>query len=394
MDIKYWVWLQLCLGAGARFKPIIEEFGSPGELYSNNVIDWKMSPVLSPFQTDKLSGCSLRDAEQVIMDCDINGWDIICYEDERYPQKLREISNPPAVLYVDGKLPELDKYATVGVVGTRKASGYGMTAARLMSKGIAHCGGIIISGAALGIDSAAHKGALEADAVTVAVLGSGFGTGYLRANSGLRQAIKEKGALITEFPPYIKANRTTFPMRNRIISGLSDGLLVVEAGVKSGSLITAQHAAEQGRDVFVIPASILDYNFYGTNKLIDDGAAVATSPEIILERYESAYRTLDMSKLKTIRELAEDGVQEERLNQLSFENIRMQRAERLHREEKALQLEGNELKVYNALEEKLQPIDLIIEKSGLEAPKVLAALTVLEMKGIIESASGKQYMIK
>lgn len=396
MDIRYWVWLQMCLGEGARFKPIIEEFGSVEELYSKNIIDWKMSPSLSAAQIERLTRFSLNDAERIITECDRNEWRIVCFDDELYPEKLKEISNPPAVLYVDGELPKLDAFAVIGVVGTRKASPYAVKAARLMAKGVALCGGIIISGGALGVDTAAHNGALEAGAKTYAVLGNGFGTKYLMQNSELREKIKSNGALITEFPPYVKASRTTFPLRNRIISGLSDGILVVEAGVKSGSLITAQHAAEQGRDIFAIPASILDYNFYGTNKLLDDGATPATSPQILLERYESAYATLDLSKLKTLRELAESknaaNTGEEK--QFTFDNVRIDRAKRLEREEKALALEGDERRVYTALTDDLQSIEEIIEKTELEPPKALAALTMLEIKGIAESASGKRYKLK
>ncbi|MBQ3903568.1 MAG: DNA-processing protein DprA [Eubacterium sp.] len=396
MDVRYWVWLQMCLGEGARFKPIIEEFGSVKELYSKNIIDWKMSPSLTAAQVERLTRFSLSDAEKIILECDRNEWKIICYEDELYPEKLRNIPNPPAVLYIDGEMPRFDAFAVIGIVGTRKASPYAVKAARLMAKGISLCGGIIVSGGALGVDSAAHNGAFDAGAKTYAVLGSGFGTDYLRSNKELRGHISKNGALITEYPPFVKADKTTFPMRNRIISGLSDGILVVEAGVKSGSLITAQHAAEQGRDIFAIPASILDYNFYGTNKLLDDGATAATSPQILLERYAGIYDTLDLSKIKTLRELAEskNSANTKEEQQFTFDNVRHDRALRLQREEKALSLEGDERRVYNALEDELCGIETIIEKTGLESPKALAALTLLEMKGIAESASGKRYKLK
>ncbi len=396
MDVRYWVWLQLCLGEGAHFKPIIEEFGSVEKLYSQNIIDWKMSPALSPAQVERLTKFSLRDAERVIIDCENNGWKIVCYDDGMYPEKLKNITNPPAVLYVDGELINLDAFATIGIVGTRKASPYAMKAAKLTAKGISLCGAVVISGGALGVDSAAHTGALDANAKTYAVLGSGFGTSYLKANSQLRNRIKNSGALITEFPPFVKATKNTFPLRNRIISGLSDGLLVVEAGVKSGSLITAHHALEQNRDVFALPASILDYNFYGTNKLIEDGATPATSPLVLIERYAEYYSTLDLSKMQTLRELAEGKLESDSpvREQVTFDNIRKNRAERLQKEEKAFLLEGDEKKVYSALDDELKTIEEILEKTGLAAPKALAALTVLEMKGLTESASGKRYKLK
>ena len=398
-DVKYWLWLQYALGAGAPIKGVIDEFGSPQKLYIMNILEWRMSPSLSAKQIERLESTTLNDVEQIIYSCEQNGWKIIAYDDERYPQKLRNIPNPPAVLYVDGELTSFDDHAVIGIVGTRKASPYAQKVAKVMAKGLSLCNAVVVSGGALGVDSAAHEGAFSAGAKTFAVLGNGFASGYLKANQELRDKIVETGgALITEYPPFYQATKYTFPTRNRIISGLSDGVLVVEAGEKSGSIITATHAAEQGRDIFAIPASILDYNFLGTNKLIDDGATVATSPAIILEKYEYKYKTLDMSKLKTVRELFETKTDEANASkkdpQVSFDTIKRERAERLKKEEIALGLEGNENLVYKALGDELSAVDEISEKSGLDSSKALAALTMLEMKGLAESASGKRYRLK
>ena len=258
-DKRYWIWLQQCLGEGAGFKEIIEDFENPQRLYESNILEWRMSPALNPKQVERLSKKNLDIADRIINDCNQYGWLIITYDDERYPQRLREISNPPAVLYVDGSLGDFDSLAMIAIVGTRKASTYALKAAHIMAKGIALCGGAIVSGGALGVDSAAHRGALEAGGITYAVLGCGFKTNYLMENEELRYRIKTSGgALITEYPPFTAATKFSFPMRNRIISGLSLGVLVVEAGEKSGSLITANLAAEQNRDIFAIPASIFD----------------------------------------------------------------------------------------------------------------------------------------
>ena len=267
-----------------------------------------------------------------------------------------------------------------------------------MSKGAALCGALIINGGALGVDSCAHRGALEAGGKTVAVLGNGLGSDYLQQNKELRGLIKKNGALVTEYPPFTPASKHTFPMRNRIISGLSLGVMVVEAGVKSGSLITAKYAYEQGRDIFAIPASIFDYNFYGTNKLIDDGAIVATNPCVLVSQYAERFASLDLSKLKTVRELVNDmtdkSANAEQSPQIEFDKIARDRAENVSRQNKALQLSGDENSVYSSLSENLENIDTIIEKSGIDSQKVLVALTMLEMKGLIESASGKRYKLK
>lgn len=394
----YWIWLQKCLGEGAYFKKIIEDFGSVEALYNSNILERRISPALVQRQVDALEKFTLSDAEKIIDVCKQNNWKIITYDDSSYPQRLRDIPNPPAVLYVDGTLPDIDNTVAIGIVGTRKASSYALKAAYIMSKGISLCGAAAISGGALGVDSAAHKGALSVRAKTVAVLGNGLGADYLRGNQALRDEIRQNGALVTEYPPFTPASRRTFPMRNRIISGLSLGVLVVEAGVKSGSLITAKYANEQGRDIYAIPASIFDYDFYGTNKLIDDGASVATSPSILIERYAESYASVDMSRMKTVRELLEEisdksaNIKKEK--QITFDNIINDREKTAERQSAALELKDDEKAVYDTLGEAFIGIDLIIDKSSLESKKVLAALTMLEIKGLVQSTSGKRYKLK
>ncbi len=395
-DKRYWLWLQMCLGEGALFKEIIEEFGSVEKLYNSNILEWRMSSSLTSKQIDNLQKYKLNDTERIIYDCENNNWNIITFDDEKYPDRLREIDNPPAVLYVDGKMPDFDNLVSIGMVGTRKASSYAIKVTHIMSKAVGLCGAVVVSGGALGVDTAAHKGALSADAQTVAVLGCGLGASYLNENKALRSQIKDSGALISEYPPFTGATRYTFPMRNRIISGLSLGVLVVEAGVKSGSLITARYANEQGRDVFAVPSSILDVNFAGTNKLIDDGAVVATSPMRLLEGYCETYgHCMDISKMKTVRELLFDdrdkGANLPEKKQVSFDSIVKDRKQRVEKEQISLSLKGDEKLVFDLLDDSFITIDTLIEKSNLESKRVLIALTMLEMKGIVKSASGKRY---
>jgi DNA processing protein len=214
----------------------------------------------------------------------------------------------------------------------------------------------------------------------------------------LRSEIKQNGALVSEYPPYTPATKFTFPMRNRIISGLSLGVFVVEAGVKSGSLITAKYANEQGRDIYAIPASIFDYDYYGTNKLIDDGATVATSPKILIERYAEEYKSIDLSKIKTVRELLEETIDKSanapKEQQVTFDKIESDRAKSVDRQNKVIELSNEEKAVYNVLSESFVGIDVVIDKSPLISRRTVAMLTTLEMKGLIEVASGKRYKIK
>lgn len=397
-DKKYWIWLQLCLGQGARFLEILEEFGSVEKLYSSNIIDWKMSPSITAKRIDSFGKYDLSDAERIIEECESYGYHIITFDDDAYPEILRTISNPPAVLYVDGELIDFNSFAVISVVGTRKASTYAIKASKIISKGMAECSAVIVSGGALGVDSAAHIGAIEAGGKTVAVLGSGLQSDYLKSNRKLRDDIKNSGGvLISEYPPKTNATRYNFPMRNRLISGLADAVIVVEAGVKSGSLITAGHAAEQGRDVFAIPASIFDKNFQGTNKLIDDGAYVATSPLAVLSHYKNKYGTLDLSKIKTPYELINEiknTANAKVEKQISFDRIMEDRAENVKRQNETLSLTENEQILYNLLTEDFSLVDDLLQKSNIPVQNALVALTMLEMKGLVENASGKRYRLK
>lgn len=357
-----------------------------------------MSPALTAKQINRLEQTDINSVDEIIYTCENNGWSIIDYDDSRYPLRLKEICNPPCVLYVDGDLPDIDSLAVIGIVGTRKASEYAVKVSHIMSRGITECGALVVSGGALGVDTAAHKGALMAGGKTIAVLGCGLGAGYLNENKSLRQVIKNNGALVTEYPPFTKASRTTFPMRNRIISGLSVGVLVVEAGVKSGSLITANFALEQGRDVFAVPASVLSVDFAGTNKLIDDGAMVATKPQQIVFVYAEKFRTIDMSRVRSIEELMTDESDKSANispaeDKLSFEKLEENRSKRLENESKALKLTGDLKAVYECLDDCFVHIDTIIDKTGLASQRVMASVTQLEIMGLVKSASGKRYKL-
>jgi len=394
----YWIWLALALGEGARIKEIIEDFGGARQLYNANIMEWRMSSALVPKQVGRLEKTAIDDAEKIISVCRDNNWQIICYEDNSYPERLKEIPNPPAVLYVDGELPDIDRSVLIGVVGTRKASDYALKAADVMSRGICQGGGIVVSGGALGVDTAAHNGAIISGGKTIAVLGCGLGTNYLMENKSLRDAIRNNGALVTEYPPFSKASKFTFPLRNRIISGLSLGVLVVEAGIKSGSLITANHALEQGRDVYAVPCSILESNFAGTNKLIGDGAFVALNPVDLLYPYAEEYG-LNLEGVKSSVEIVNETKvksvnAKSDTNNISFENVSKTRARRERNREISSTLSGTSKAVFDVLTEEFIGIDVITQRSGLSANEALSALTVLEIAELAESAGGKRYRLR
>lgn len=392
-----WIRLQSALGAGAALSEIIEYFGSAKALFDAGETEWRMSPVLVPRQIEKLCESTEAQANEVLATCKMNGWQVVPYDDPHYPERLRSIFNPPAVLYVDGELPDIDNSIVIGIVGTRRASDYAVKAADVMSRGIAERGAVVASGGALGVDTAAHNGAMLAGGKTIAVLGCGLGTKYLMENKPLRDAVVKNGALITEFQPFTPASKYTFPIRNRIISGISLGVLVVEASVKSGSLITANYALEQGRDVFALPCSILDPAFAGTNKLIDDGAIVATKPLDLLYPYAEEYG-VKIDEVKSVGKIMRETGDKSanvygKARDISFDNLQAGRKKREARQKAAAELSGKTKAVFNALGEKYQSADEISRAAGLSIGEALTALTALEIAGLAASAGGKRYRL-
>lgn len=392
-----WIRLQSALGAGAALSEIIEYFGSAKALFDAGETEWRMSPVLVPRQIEKLCESTEAQANEVLATCKMNGWQVVPYDDPHYPERLRSIFNPPAVLYVDGELPDIDNSIVIGIVGTRRASDYAVKAADVMSRGIAERGAIVASGGALGVDTAAHNGAMLAGGKTIAVLGCGLGTKYLMENKPLRDAVVKNGALITEFQPFTPASKYTFPIRNRIISGISLGVLVVEASVKSGSLITANYALEQGRDVFALPCSILDPAFAGTNKLIDDGAIVATKPLDLLYPYAEEYG-VKIDEVKSVGKIMRETGDKSanvygKARDISFDNLQAGRKRREARQKAAAELSGKTKAVFNALGEEYQSADEISRAAGLSIGEALTALTALEIAGLAASAGGKRYRL-
>ena len=398
-DLIYWVWLSSALGEPSKVREILEHFGTVENFYNANILDWRQSEIFSQNEIKLLEEQSLSHAEEIVEICEKNNWQIIPYSAENYPERLKNIQNPPAVLFVDGVFPNVDEKVLVGIVGTRKASDYALRCAEVMACGICEGGGIVVSGGAIGVDSAAHRGAISCGGKTLAVLGCGFGTGYLKSNERLRNEIKERGALVTPFTPHTGATRYNFPLRNRIISGLSLAVLVVEAALKSGSLITAGTAISQGKDLYAVPCSILESKYAGTNKLISDGANIAINPVDILFPYAEEYG-LDLTDLKTSAEIfaamrgqaknANARIDEENI---TFENLTKTREKRAKNRDKAIELGGNAKAVYDALTDDFQTIGEIVEKCALPLPAVLSALTILEINNIAVNAGGKRYRL-
>ena len=398
----YWVWLSLGLGAGASCLDLVTYFEwNPYEIYGSTFNEIFSLNVLNKKRVEKLKSFPIEKAEEILRVSKENGWKIITPSSEYYPQNLLHLQDLPLVLYVQGDETVLTNEMSVSVVGARMASDYGRAVARALSSAMASLGFTIVSGGALGIDSAAHQGALDENGKTICVLGCGLGTKYLMENQPLRDKIASNGAVITEFPPMTPASRTTFPLRNRIISGLTLGTVVVEAGEKSGSLITARLAAEQGRDVFAVPGDLVSSSFLGTNNLIRNGATPVFSLNDVLEEY--CYRFFD--KLNNETRLPDDEImrraQEYLLADKVKEEVKKEEPKKVVvKEEKATfkkappsYLTPNALKVYELIENEPIHVDEITNICKLSTEATLSALTELEIYGLITQISGRRYKI-
>jgi DNA processing protein len=288
------------------------------------------------------------------------GATVITQDSPTYPKSLREIHAPPIVLYVWGELSNRDQHA-IGIIGARRTTHYGTEAAKKLSYQIAYAGLTVISGLARGIDTAAHQGALAAKGRTIAVIGSGLSKLYPPENQALAEKIRNgNGAVVSEFSMEIEPDRQTFPMRNRIISGWSHGILVVEAGLNSGALITASQALEQGRSVYAVPGHINAPSAMGSNRLIQQGAKLVMDAADILDDLQILLPETKPSPEAAARPLPELSVEERR--------------------------------VYDAIDSAETPIDRIATQSDLPSATVSSALLRLELKRLVKQLPGKYFV--
>ena len=366
----YWIWLATRPGMTAWEKQVaLAHFGSPEDCYFAK--EYAHIEELSETAVASLCDKDIQEAESILAACAKKKVHILTWQDARYPAALKNISDPPMILYYRGTLPEWNTTACIGVVGTRKASAYGLKLAETVSKQLAGCGGIVVSGMAEGIDAMATRGALSQGKPVVGVLGCGVDVVYPRCNRELFLKMERQGCLISEYPPETKPAKWNFPKRNRIISGLSCGVLVVEAPAKSGALITARQALEQGRDVFVTPGNVGIASCEGSNGLLREGAIMVTSGWDILSEYAHRYPG-------KIREAAVTS------DKKSIDNP----AAQPYIDLKTKAADTPDQAILACLEDGEQLIDTIIAKTGLTSGAVLAALTLLEVTGEVVTRPG------
>ena len=370
----YYVWFALnahSYDKGAR--RLFEETGNPEVIYNMDEADFTSLGYLEKYTVHKLMNKELDTAKRIVEGCDKRGYNIFTTEDVYYPAPLLNISDYPYVLYHRGLCFDYSNQLCLSVVGTRNASSYGLEAAKMFSRDLALNGALVISGMAAGIDTAAHRAAISVDKPTVAVLGTGVDLVTPVSNGDIYDYMVYNGAVISEFPPGTKGLPANFPQRNRIISGLCHGLLVVEAPKKSGALITANMALEQGKDVFAVPNDINSKNSYGVNRLIQKSSAkLVMDVRDILEEYPM------FSTTQTEEYNPEDT--KEKFRKEDFLS-------------KLTNLTPLEKAVAEGMEDEPLGIDSISERTDIPVNKILSVMTMLEIKKVVQSLPGKLFRL-
>ncbi len=401
----YWIWLSNAIGYNTpKHKKLFELYNDIEEFYNKGEKEWRFCGIFTDKEITSLNNSKLQCANQIISKSIQLGYNIIDLDDDEYPQCLYNIYAPPAVLYVSGELPDIDNRLSIAIVGTRKPKEYGLKHSYNIAYNLAKAGVTIVSGGALGVDCASHRGALNAQGVTICVLGCGINTDYLPDNAQMRANITYKGALISEYPPDTPPLSYHFPARNRIISALSDGVLIVEAGEKSGSLITANLALEQGKELFALMGAADSKYDLGSNKLIKDGCAIpVTEYKDVLNSFENLYVTkaYDEEYFATVEEIEiipikgkkPDKIKDKKTVEVkNIDNSIDNKPLPVHRD--GVKLSKDEYEVYHCISNTPIHIDEISLKLNFKVFRLLPVVTKLEMLGLIESTQGRCYRLK
>ena len=382
--LKYWVWLSELKGLRNQTRlALLRRFGDPESIFYADADELLLTDGVERSQLKLLENHDLAPADRILADCQRLDIRLLTLSDAAYPGRLKNIYDPPALLYCKGRLPLLDDLLCVAVVGTRDCTPYGVACAEKLGFGLASGGAAVVSGLAKGIDAAAIRGALRAGGVTVGVVGNGLDVYYPYESRYLYEDVASAGILLSEYPPGTEPASGHFPVRNRIISGLSLAALVVEAPEKSGALITAATALEQGRDVFAVPGPIDAPASVGCNCLIRDGAGLVSDASDILREYAGRF----VLNLKESRE------QPETLGyQARMAPEPKPVAPTLSLRHSDAELTDDQIAVLKALSDtEPMQVDDLTELVEIPTRRVLSALTVLEIDQYVAQHPGKRY---
>ncbi|MCX7715505.1 MAG: DNA-processing protein DprA [Clostridia bacterium] len=396
-EVIYWLWLASLPNMNShKITNLLTAFENAEQIYEAKAADYSGIYGLNAHDIAALSNKDLETAHTVLNRTELSGARVLTYDDINYPDMLRQIENPPYVLYIKGEIMKWDRLLPIAVVGTRNYTEYGLKAAVSICTDLARAGVTIVSGMARGLDSAAAVAAIRAGNKTIAVLGCGIDVVYPAENGKLMSAIEKHGAIITEYPPGTRPLGQNFPQRNRIISGLSRGTLVIQAPLKSGALITANYALESGKDVFAVPGDITSEYSRGTNALIKAGAKLVENAQDILDEYSFEINLLNLPAQKKEEVLEEIKYAKESKKSIKnkpcateINNVKTVTIE----DTRYKDLNEDERKIISMLIEKNMHIDDIAREGKLQANIVNATLTVLEMKGLVSQLPGKNFRL-
>lgn len=404
----YWLWLQYALKPAGDTKPLLAEYGTAERFYQAGESEWESYFGRKIHAFRRCLQKTPEDFAEVTEFCDKHSLHIITPDDAYYPKNLLDIVNYPAVLFVRGDVECLISEMPFGVIGSRTPSLYGENAAKEIVASLSEYGAVTVSGGALGIDSIAHKAAIESGGKTVLVMGCGHGYDYLRENSELRKSVTNHGACISEYAPFTPVTPETFPGRNRIISGMSKAVVIIEAAERSGTFNTANHTKRQGRKLFVLPGDINSGNFAGSNRLITEGATAVFSGEDILVKCGLLDEVTKFKGEKTGKtfEHIEEKSPEGKGQKPKPKKNKPKKAEENKQKEKNQEKTENIIKnlpagisknaeiVYNIMSDGINELDEIKRKSELEVRHILVALTELEIMGFAEAYAPNCYRLK
>lgn len=394
--IEYWLWLSTSAKLSPRAKAVLlKHYGGPEAMYEAPKGEITKLLGRRGEGAEDLEKRDLSSALRTIDRCKMQNIEVISIDDPRYPVRLKNIYAPPHIIYVKGRLPKIDDEPAVAVIGTRNASPYGIKMGRKLGFEIAKCGGVVISGLTKGIDAAGAEGALVADGKCIGVLGMP----HELARGKMVDELAVRGALISEYPPGAGVHRQFFRARNRIAAGLSIGVVVVEAPYKSGTKLFVDEAVEQGKEIFAVPGNADSENCAGTNAMLKDGAKPVTEGWDVMSEFAKLYP----DKIKRSTERIPGTCVKPEQNEPVI-------TEKTHKDTKKVidkpdtteyidlkkQLEGlsqSQLSIVSAMDRKAMQVDEIIERTGLSPAKVLADLTLLQLKGCVSQQSGKRFTL-
>ena len=391
-SLKYWLWLASLPKLSLHMKlALLEHFGEPDRIYYGEQGEYLLVKGMTRPMAACLEDKSLQTADRILGDCDRLGLRILTIRDTEYPERLQNIDAPPLLLYVQGRMPRFEDEVAIAMVGTRKASPYAITQGEKLAFQMAGLGAVIVSGLAAGGDAAAHRGALRAGGLTVAVIGGGHDIIYPRENRRLYEDIAIQGAILSEYPPGTEHMGRHFPIRNRIISGLSLGVLVTEAPERSGALITANRALDQGRDLFILPGQVDDWHCAGSNRLLGECGYPVQDAWDVLSHYAAKFP----NKIRPLRAKEPQHFGSGRPSARREAPAAPPPPPALP----VLDLAGDhgltddQLRIVRALRGGTLQVDELIELTQLPARRVLSALTVLEIDRVVTQESGKRFSL-